>query len=108
MAKFSFFALKKTRKSILDAVIIEVEAESWTHLVTHEEFYGIPINVIFLQEYLKTAYIMYGHTFDTERHSPRDLYEALTCYPHDHIVKVEGHNPDDDPPEKPLPPGWIH
>lgn len=114
-------------KSLLDSIVIEVEAkrwndpddedfdpkdfdpndpyqDEWVGRVIHEEFTGLPANVAFLRFYLSTgASIKYGHLFDCERHSPRDLFEALCCREYQ-ILKIEGHDPKNDPPDV-FPPG---
>lgn len=119
---------KTSKYPLLDAVVIDVEAkrsndpddddfdtddfdeddpyqDEWYGEVVHEEFTGLPINVMFLQDYLSTAYVMYGHFFNPENYSPRLLYEALIGSDK-YSVRVEGHNPDEDI-EPELPPGAI-
>lgn len=124
MKTFTFTVIDNESESMLNAVVIEVEAEKWCNLyiddhytdkekdewwgqVIHEKFIGLSINVMLLKDYLNDANIMYGQEFDPERHSPRELYEALLGTEYK-ILKIEGHNPDDDPPEKPLPPGAVY
>lgn len=113
MKTFTFTVIDNESESILNAVVIEVEAkkdsdgDEWWGRVVKEKFIGLPINVMFLKDYLNGAYIMYGQEFDPECYSPRYLYEALLGTEYK-ILKIEGHNPDDDPPEEPLPPGAVY
>ena len=55
-----------------------MEAESADSPFEKENFIGDELDVLLLKDYLKTAYCIYGHTFNVESHTPRQLYEALS------------------------------
>ena len=59
-------------------VLVEMEAESADSPFEKENFIGDELDVLLLKDYLKTAYCIYGHTFNVESHTPRQLYEALS------------------------------
>lgn len=58
--------------------LIEIEADNADSPFANENIIGNELDVALLRDYLKTAYCMYGHTFNLESHTPRQLYEALT------------------------------
>lgn len=59
-------------------VFIDLQAEDWDELVAGEKITGDFFDTCELNHFLKyEAFCMYGHTFNPERHTPRQLYEAL-------------------------------
>lgn len=105
MEKYSFLVMSKESKSpLLDSVVIEVEAEGWGRVIAHEEYTGLPINIMFLRDDLEDATNGRGHSFDLDRHSSCDLYSALL--EKGYQVRVEGFNPDDYVDDS-LPPGAV-
>lgn len=93
MKKFSFIILKKGNIELPNGVLVECEAPEWEDLATKENFIGDVFDVENLKAFLQTAYCMYGHGFNINRHTPRQLYEALICNNTYH-VSLEGDIPD--------------
>lgn len=87
-------------------VFIDVNSNDWDTFVTKERFIGIASFLV--QDYLSSAYCMYGQLFDQEKHSPRQIYEALSGNK-DFNVVVDGEIPDDDEDnEDEMPSGAVH
>lgn len=96
MKKFSFIILEKRNSDLPSGVIIQCEATEWDELCTKEAFTGDQLDILSIRAFLQTAYCMFGHIFNPDTHTPRQLYEALLSN-NAYTVIVEG-----DVPKNPL------
>lgn len=96
MKKFSFIILEKMNTDLPSGTVIECEAPEWDDICIKEKFIGDPLDVSSIRSFLQTAYCMFGHIFNIDTHTPRQLYEALISN-NAYTVILEG-----DIPENPL------
>lgn len=96
MKKFSFIILEKGHSVLPGGAIIQCDAPEWDEICTKEEISGDPLDILSIKAFLQTAYCMFGHIFNPDRHTPRQLYEALLSN-NAYTVLLEG-----DIPENPL------
>lgn len=104
MKKFSFIVLKKDKAELPNGVLVECEAAEWDEIVASEKITGDVLDVSSFKVFLQNAYCMFGHTFNIDRHSPRQLYEAIICSG-TYQVLPEGDIPDNPLEYEELPPG---
>lgn len=74
-------------------VFIDLQAEDWEELTASEKITGDFFDTHELNLFLRyEAFCMYGHTFNPNRYTPRQLYEALSSN-NGYEVTIQGDKP---------------
>lgn len=104
MKIFTFIILEKDKSDLPKGVMVECEAPEWDEICIKEKFTGDYLDTLDIKSFLQTAYCMFGHTFNPDKHTPRQLYEALISN-NSYQVFLEGDVPDNPLEYEELPPG---
>ena len=71
------FTVQPDFANIVAPVTIHIETEEWDTPTETDFFEGEYPDIQNLKLFLRTAYCMYGHSFDLEFHTARQLWEVF-------------------------------